>query len=65
MLVMGHSRSLDQLLVEVLQGTPDELRKPTTLRFARVMGYLYTEIMRPLHLQHRELTTTVLGEAEP
>jgi len=65
MLVMGHSRSLDQLLVAVLQGTPDELRKPTTLRVARVMGYLYTDIMRPLHLQHRELTTTVLGGAEP
>jgi hypothetical protein len=63
-MAMGHSRALDGLIPDALKATPAELRGPTVRKFGQVMGRLYTEIMRPLHIQHNELEVLVLGTGE-
>ncbi|MEY4576166.1 MAG: hypothetical protein RL701_869 [Pseudomonadota bacterium] len=72
LLAVDHSRNLNDLLCDVLQVTPrpeptlprtrnDDARRLTSLCFSQVLGYLYTEIMHPLHQQHPELKDLVFG----
>ncbi len=60
-IVLEHARALDRLIADVMNQTSPDLRKQTVRYFGQIMGLLYTEIMHPLHVQHRELESLFLG----